>query len=261
MNTGREAERIFGLTSVSKAYGGRFALAPTTLEVMSGERVAVVGPSGSGKTTLLHLLAGVIRPDSGDIVLNGHMLSNLRPGEQLADLVGVIHQQFDLVPHLSVLHNVLAGRLGRWSLVRSVLSLVSPRDAEVAMVALARVGLSDKRYEKASRLSGGEQQRVAIARMLVQDPRVIVADEPVASLDPARANDVMGLLATIAAESGKTLIASVHSNALTRRYFGRVVGLRSGHVRFDVPVGGLTDHMLDELYEIRGLQRAGVGGD
>jgi phosphonate transport system ATP-binding protein len=261
MNPRSERERILGVWSASKAYGGRVALAPTTLEVASGERVAVVGPSGSGKTTLLHLMAGVIRPDSGDVALDGHMLSELRPGRQLAGLVGVIHQQFDLVPHLSVIHNVLAGRLGRWSLMRSVLSLVAPRDAGVAMAALVRVGLSDKLYEKASQLSGGEQQRVAIARMLVQDPRVIVADEPVASLDPARADDVMGLLATIAEESDKTLIASIHSIALTRRYFERVIGLRSGRVRFDLPVDEVTDEMLEGLYALRGLQGAGVSGD
>ena len=250
-------ERIFHVAGVSKTYGGQVALAPVSLDVLSGEALAVVGPSGSGKTTLLHLLAGVIQPDTGEIAMNGHILAELKPGRELASLVGVIHQQFDLVPHLSVVHNVLAGRLGRWSLLRSVLSLVSPRDAVVAVEALARVGLSDKLYERTSQLSGGEQQRVAIARMLVQDPRVIVADEPVASLDPARADDLMGLLSTVARESGKTLVASIHSVTLARKYFSRVVGLRAGVVQFDLPTGEVSAEVLEGLYDFQRLEGAG----
>ena len=245
--------RIFRLEGVTKSYSGRTALAPLSLSIGAGEAVAVLGPSGSGKTTLLHLLAGIIRPDSGSIVLNGHALSGLGPGRESAGLVGVIHQQYDLVPHLSVVHNVLAGRLGSWSLVRSLWSLLSPRDLEMAESALSRVGLVDRLYERTSRLSGGEQQRVAIARLLVQDPRVIVADEPVASLDPARARDLMALLAGVAAETGKTLVASLHSTQLAREYFSRTIGLRGGDLVFDLPVADMTQAMLDDLYYLGGV--------
>ena len=248
--------RVSRLSSVSKAYAGIVALDSLSLEISEGERVAIVGPSGAGKTTLLHLMGGVIQPDAGSIGLNGHTLSSLKPGRELAGLVGVIHQQLDLVPHLSVIHNVLAGRLGEWSLLRSLVSLVSPRDRELADAALERVGLGDKVYERTSRLSGGEQQRVAIARLLVQNPRVILADEPVSSLDPSRAHDLMGLLANIVLESGKTLVASVHSVDLARAYFSRVVGLRAGRVQFDLPIEQVGDGLLEDLYELRGPERA-----
>ena len=248
------ADYIIRAWDISKRYPGREALRPMSLEARDGEAIAVVGPSGSGKTTLLHLLAGVIRPDTGGIRLNGASLSELGAGRELSRLVGVIHQQYDLVPHLSVVHNVLAGRLGEWGLFKSLLSLVSPRERRLAEDALEKVGLADRLYERASRLSGGEQQRVAIARMLVQDPRVIVADEPVASLDPARSADLMALLTGIAAESGKTIIASIHSIELARKRFDRVIGLRNGAVAFDMPIRDVSDELLAGLYELDGLE-------
>ena len=255
--TGTATSPLYRLNGVGKTYSGLKALAPLGLSIDEGETVAVVGPSGAGKTTLLHLLAGVIQPDLGSIGLNGHTLSDLRPGRELSALVGVIHQQFDLVPHLSVLHNVLAGRLGRWGLLESVRSLLSPRDLDVAEQALERVGIADLMYARASRLSGGEQQRVAIARLLVQDPQVIVADEPIASLDPARARDLLGLLSAVTKESSKTLIASIHQVEMARQHFSRVIGLRSGELRFDLPVDRVTDTLLEDLYK---LQRPGGEG-
>ena len=248
------AEFIVRAWDISKRYPGREALRPMSLEAREGEAIAVVGPSGSGKTTLLHLLAGVIRPDTGGVRLNGASLSDMGAGRELSRLVGVIHQQYDLVPHLSVVHNVLAGRLGEWGLFKSLVSLVSPRERRLAEDALEKVGLGDRLYERASRLSGGEQQRVAIARMLVQDPQVIVADEPVASLDPARSADLMALLTDIASESGKTIIASIHSIELARERFDRVIGLRNGGVAFDMPIGDVSDELLAGLYELEGLE-------
>lgn len=241
---------IFRLRQVTRSYGDTWELHPLTLTAHPGELVAVVGPSGSGKTTLLNLLAGITRPDRGEILLGGNDLSEMRPGRELARWVGVVHQQYDLVPHLSVLHNVLAGRLGSWGLLRSLASLVRPVERGSATRALARVGLAEKRHERTSRLSGGEQQRVAIARLLVQDPEIIIADEPVSSLDPARARDLMGMLAGIATESGKTLFASVHSVDLVRDYFSRAIGLRQGRLAFDLSVAELTDDLLRELYDL-----------
>ena len=238
------------LDTVGKSYADTVALAPLSLEVGQGERVAVLGPSGSGKTTLLHLVAGVVRPDAGTVTLSGRDLAGVRPGRELAALVGVIHQQLDLVPHLPVLHNVLAGRLGEWGLWRSLLSLVAARDRGMAVAAVERVGIADKLHERTSRLSGGEQQRVALARLLVQRPGIVVADEPVASLDPTRADDIVRLLTGIVAESGNTLIASLHSVDLARRYFTRAVGLRDGRLRFDVAMDELEDGTLRELYDL-----------
>jgi phosphonate transport system ATP-binding protein len=254
-------QRIFRLDQVTKAYTGRLALSATSLNILVGERVAVVGPSGSGKTTLLHLLAGVIQPDSGAIELNGHKLAEMKPGRELSSLVGVIHQQYDLVPHLSVLHNVLAGRLGQWGIFRSLISLISPRDRRLAVNALEQVGLGDRIHERALRLSGGEQQRVAIARLLVQNPKVIIADEPVASLDPARAADLIRHLARIARESEKTFISSIHSIDPAREYFDRVIGLRNGELQFDLPVSSVSPELLTGLYELEGLESGTVAQD
>ena len=245
---------MFLLEDVAKSYPRAVALAPISLEIRSGERVAILGPSGSGKTTLLHIMGGVIQPDQGSILINDRPLSSLRPGSELASLVGIMHQQFDLVPHLSVVHNVMAGRLGQWGTLRSLFSLVSPRERHLAADALGKLGIADKLYERTSRLSGGEQQRVAMARLLVQAPKAILADEPVASLDPARAEALMRLLTDIAHDSGKTLVTTLHSTQLVRTYFSRAIGLRNGELRFDLPVDDVTDDMLDDLYNITGLR-------
>jgi phosphonate transport system ATP-binding protein len=239
---------------IVKRYGATVALAPLDLTIADGETVAVVGPSGSGKTTLLHVLAGLLAPDAGRVSVDGRDLSTLPPGRELARLVGVMHQQYDLVPHLAVVHNVLAGRLGEWSLIRSLVSLVFPRDAQSAHKALARVGIGDKLYERTGRLSGGEQQRVALARLLLQNPRAILADEPVSSVDPARAEDLVRLLVGIAAEGGHTLVASLHSVPLALQHFQRIIGLRGGRLVFDLPAAGVHPRQLDDLYALDGVR-------
>ena len=237
MAASNEQQRAIRLDQVSKSYPGRMALYATSFEINVGEAVAIVGPSGSGKTTLLHLMGGVIQPDSGDIFLNDHRLSEMKPGRELSSLVGVIHQQYDLVPHLSVMHNVLAGRLGQWGILQSLMSLVSPKNQTLAVGALEQVGLVDRIHERASRLSGGE---------------------PVASLDPARATDLIDLLAKIARESNKTFVASIHSTDLAHQYFNRVIGLRNGEKQFDLPVAFVSPELLGGLYELEGLERESV---
>jgi phosphonate transport system ATP-binding protein len=242
------------LEDAGKAYGAFQALQPLSLAAEQGEAIALLGPSGSGKTTLLSLIAGEQPATSGLIRLGDTDIRSLRPGRELAEQVGMIHQQFDLVPHLSALLNVLAGRLGHWNLVKTVVSLVWPLERESALAALERVGVRERAGLRAAKLSGGEQQRVAIARLLLQDPLVILADEPVSSLDPARADEVLELLVNAAQERRKTLIASVHSVDLARRYFDRLIGLRNGEVQFDLPNDAVTDAMLTDLYELGGLR-------
>lgn len=243
-------ELTYRVRDLSKAYSGTQALRNVTLSVHKGETVALVGPSGAGKTTLLRLLAGMLPPSSGSIDILGHPLSSLRPGQELTGLVGMMQQRLDLVPQLSVRNNVEAGLLGRWSLVRSLAGLVLPLEHAGARAAIERVGLGIKRHDRVERLSGGEQQRVALARVLVQDPAVILADEPVASLDPALAEDLLTLLTDIARESGRTVIASLHSPELARRHFARAVGLRDGAVAFDVSARDLTDDLLESVYRL-----------
>lgn len=244
---------MFELEGVCKSYPGALALAPLTLTVRQGERVALVGPSGSGKTTLLHLLAAVLLPDSGLLRIAGRRSETLRPGKDRSRLVGIIHQSFDLVESLPVVHNVLAGRLGEWGFFRSLLSLVVPQEVERARAALRRVGLEEKLFERTSHLSGGEHQRVALARLMVQRPRAILADEPVSSLDPARAEDLIAMLTGIAKEEGQTLVASLHSVPLALRYFSRVIALRQGRLQFDRPADQVTQEDLAELYELEGV--------
>jgi len=240
--------------SVTKSYGGSPVVGPVTLVVHPGETVALVGPSGAGKTTLLSVAAGTLVPTQGTIELHGRDVTRMRSGAERSQLVGIVAQQFDLVPNLSALHNVLAGRLGAWSLWRALISLLYPLDRQLALDTLDRVGVKDRARLRAGRLSGGEQQRVAIARVLIQDPAILLADEPVASLDPARAQEVLRLLVGLTRETGKTLVASIHAVELARAHFDRIVGLRNGMVLFDVPADEVDEDMLRELYDLRGLR-------
>jgi phosphonate transport system ATP-binding protein len=237
-------------TGVWLRYGDRAAVADVCLTIATGERVAIVGPSGAGKSSLLRLVCGAEPPSAGAIRLFDQDLARLRPGKGLARLVGLLHQQLDLVPQLTALHNALAGRLGEWSLARSALSLVYPQDASLGMAALRRVGMAGREHDRVARLSGGEQQRVAIARLLVQNPRILLADEPISNLDPARADDVLGLLAGLAREDGRTLVASMHSVDHALRWFDRVVALRDGRVVWDKPSAEVDSASLAQLYRL-----------
>mgnify|MGYP001201589100 FL=1 len=246
---------MINLDNVAKRYSGFEAISPVSIRIKKGERVAFLGPTGSGKTTLLLLISGQLPPTSGRVEIDGMALQSIQSGRTLSRLVGMIPQQFDLVRNLSVLHNVLAGRLGEWGFFRSLLSLMFPQERELATDALNRVGLSGWATARAGNLSGGEQQRVAIARLLVQDPAVILADEPIASLDPTRGEEILKLLVGIAGTK-KTLIASIHSVSLATLYFDRMIGVRNGTVHFDLPTGKVTNAMLEELYSLEGLRDA-----
>ena len=239
------------LKNISKSYQGKPALRQITFSFPSNTTTAVIGPSGSGKTTLLYLMAGLLQPDRGELSIDGYSLAKLTPGKQLSSLLGLVHQQYDLVPHLLVVHNVLAGRLGQWSLWRSLASLVWPQERHLAETALALMGIGDKINERTSHLSGGEQQRVAIARLMVQSPKVVLADEPVASLDPALSEEMLGLLTELTSQANRTLVVSLHSPYLIKKYCSRVLGLREGRLMFDIPSARLTEPVLDQLYNLK----------
>ncbi|MGY1839150.1 MULTISPECIES: phosphonate ABC transporter ATP-binding protein [unclassified Modestobacter] len=238
------------MDGVSVRYGGTTALTGVDLTVGAGERVALVGPSGAGKSTLLGLVNGSVLPTAGSLEVLGADPAALR-GPALRRLrarVGTVHQHLELVGQLRVVHNVNAGRLGDWSAARAAWSLVRPQGMPEVLAALAAVGLADRAYERTERLSGGQRQRVAVARLLVQGPELVLADEPASALDPVLADAVLGLLAGLATERGGALVASLHDPALALRHCTRVVGLVDGWVVLDAPAERLTVGDLAEFY-------------
>ena len=247
-----ESNAVFSLRGVGKAYGSFQALSDINLEIQAGEQVALVGPSGAGKSTLIGLLNGTLTPSAGELRVLGHDLSRLRPRARRAvqRRIGTIYQQFYLTNTLRVVHNVNAGHLGRWSLLKALFSLAWPLEVKTAARALEQVGIPEKLYERTGMLSGGQQQRVALARVLVQDPIVILADEPISSLDPERSREIMNLLRDLGRELGKTLVTSVHAFQFAQSHFDRVVGLREGRILFDSPAASVTPGMIEALYRI-----------
>lgn len=243
------------------SYGNRTALSEVSFVAEAGESVAIVGPSGAGKTTLLRILTGMLEPGAGEVVLCGQQPHLLKSPSDRARLVGMVQQRLDLVGQLSVRHNVDAGMLGRWNLIRSLAGLVFPLQHSPSEDAINLVGLEGRGAERVSRLSGGEQQRVALARLIVQDPRVISADEPVSSLDPALADDVLKLLRKITVDGGRILVASMHNPQLAKAHFDRVIGLKHGSLQFDAPSDEVTDEMLAELYERSADDPVGDGAE
>ena len=239
---------------LSKRFGRTQALAGVDLEVASGEMVALIGASGSGKSTLIRHIAGLERGDPGGgaiEVLGRRMQADGRLSGRVRELrreIGVVFQQFNLVARVPVLTNVLIGNLGRIPGWRGTLGLFTREEKRAARAALARVGIPEVAWQRASTLSGGQQQRAAIARTLVQRSKVLLADEPIASLDPSAARRVMDVLAAINREDGVTCVASLHQVEYARRYCPRTVALRAGRVVYDGPSAALTDAFLTELY-------------
>jgi phosphonate transport system ATP-binding protein len=236
------------LRGTAKRYGPLEALRAVSLVLRAGERVAVVGPSGAGKSTLLRLVNTSLAPSAGSVEVLGVDVCRLSPRSlrALRARIGTVYQQLHLVPQASVMQNVVAGRLGRMSVPRALLALLSRDEAERVRAVLAQVGIAEKLFERVDRLSGGEQQRVAIARALYQDPELLVADEPFASVDPARAEEIAALLARSSA--GRTLVVTTHRLEPLLPHIDRVVGLRAGAVTFDRPPAALTLDDLAGLY-------------
>jgi len=237
---------------VEMHYGSLAALEGVSFSIEAGERLALVGPSGAGKTTLLNLINGSYAPSRGVIRVLGADLAGLSPPalRRVQRKIGTIYQQFHLVDNLRVVHNINAGHLGRWPLTKALFSLIWPQETERAAKVLAQVGIPEKLYARTGQLSGGQQQRVAIARVLIQNPEIILADEPVASLDPARSREIIELLVSLSRAAGKTLIASLHTVELALECFERVIGLRSGKVVFDLPADGVTPAHIQKLYRL-----------
>lgn len=239
---------VLRLRAAALDYGTHRALHDIDLSIASGERVAVLGPSGSGKSTLLSILTGSLLPTGGAVEIFGADLAQAAPTRrrQLTARLGSLRQGLDLIDTVRVLHNVNAGRLGRWPVHRAMLALLTARADDEARRVLEQVGLPWATHARVAQLSGGERQRVAIARLLLQGAEVVVADEPVSSLDPTTARDVLDLVCASATTG--TVVVSLHQPQLARRSFTRALGLRDGRIIFDLPADEVSPLLLDSLY-------------
>ena len=232
---------------------GTVALRDVSFEVPAGEFLGIIGLSGSGKSTLLRCINRLLDPTEGRVSWNGIELTALDHGELRHSRreIGMIFQHFNLVKRSSVLNNVLSGRLGYTPPSWSLINRFSRADREKAMAVLERMGISEKIYNRADELSGGQQQRVGIARALMQDPKMILADEPVASLDPVLAHSILGALEKLNQEDNITVLCSLHFLDLVQRYATRVVGLREGRLVYSgtkADVGKLSDERFRDIY-------------
>ncbi len=242
---------MFSLRGVTKRFKtGEPALDGMDLEIRPGERVAFIGPSGAGKTTLFRVLNCTLKPTSGEYRIAGRDVGRLR-GRALRETrrkIGTVYQHHNLVGRLRVVHNVLAGRLGGWGVAHALRSLIYPTELKTAGDVLARVGIPEKLFSRTDEVSGGERQRVAIARVLVQDPAVILADEPVSSVDPALAEGIVKLLVRLSEEGNRTLAMNLHGVELALANFPRVIGIHQGRILFDRRPEDVSPDDLDRLY-------------
>lgn len=239
------------LRGVSLRYaGGGDVLSGIDVEIAQGEQVAIIGPSGAGKTSLLWLLATGLKPSSGVVTVLDEEPWQLGAGarRRLRSRIGLIHQSPPLPPRQRVVTAVLAGRLGRWSQLRGCVSLLHPADSEGAASALAQLDLADRLFARCNQLSGGQLQRVGIARVLYQAPELVLADEPVSAMDPVLAAHALRALRDDACRRGATLVASLHAVDLALAQFDRVIGLRDGHIVFDCSSADVSADDLKALY-------------
>ncbi len=254
---------ILQVKELHKSFGpSTHVLRGVNLKVEQGEFLGLIGLSGAGKSTLLRCINRLIEPTSGEILFPQTVFGRQADGpwkdvlrlsryelRLLRRKVGMIFQQFNIVKRLSVIENVLSGGLGYQPPLRSCLRFFSLEERRRALINLDRVGLLDHAYKRADELSGGEQQRVAIARTLMQNPAIILADEPVSNLDPRLSRLILDILKRICLEDGITALVSLHTLDLTREFADRVVGLRKGQIFFDGPTKELTDAVVEEVYQ------------
>jgi phosphonate transport system ATP-binding protein len=236
---------------VTVTLGDRPVLRDIQLQIATGERVALLGPSGTGKTTLIRLCAGLQWPTRGRVQVLGQTTGTLGGAAwcALRRRVGLLQQHDNLIPALRVAHNVLMGHLGRWTWWQALRSLLFPRQLDTARAALARVELQDRLWALPGELSGGEQQRVAIARLLLQAPDILLCDEPASALDVRLGREVLRLLQAVREERGATLLVAMHTLELLDAGFDRVIALRGGRIVWQGRPEQLTHAILRDVYE------------
>lgn len=243
----------FVLDGVGLTHANGFvALDGITLQADQGECIALIGPSGAGKTSLLSILGTALAPSGGQLRILNTAVDHPSTVKMLRARIGMVHQAPPLPARQRVITAVLAGKLGQWPLWKSLASLLYPLDIPGAQAALQRLDLSDKCFVRCDQLSGGQLQRVGIARTLYQQADLLLADEPVSALDPALALATIRLLVDDARERGATLVASLHAVDLALNHFSRIVGVKAGRIAFDLPSGQVSDALLHDLYASEG---------
>jgi phosphonate transport system ATP-binding protein len=229
---------------------GTQALSDVSVSIPKGDFIAVIGLSGAGKSTFLRCLNRLVDPSEGQIIVNGTDVANLRGGalQRYRRTVGFIFQQFNLVKRLSVMDNVLSGRLGYHPTWRGMLGLYTDQDKQIARAYIQNVGLLEKEHTRVDSLSGGQQQRVAIARAMTQEPQLILADEPMASLDPRLSDVILGILKDYNETKGVTVLVNIHVLELAKRYAKRVLAFNKGKLVFDGPIEKLDAALEEDIY-------------
>ncbi len=254
MNLTHERPDTFSLESAGRNYENISALNPTTLSIKGGERIAIVGPSGSGKTTLLNLFNSTVRASTGKITVLGNALEKTsgRNLKKIRSKIATIPQNLALAESLRVWQNIITGKIGERGFLGNLIDLISPSKNKILRIhsILERLGIEEKLFETTSNLSGGQKQRVALGRALYQNPQAILADEPVSSVDPARAENLVQLLNQISQEENITLVMSLHNLELAKAHFPRLIGLRNGKVEFDSAPEDLNENKFKELYTL-----------
>ncbi len=245
-------EALLSIKDLVKVYGRDIrALNGISLDFYPGEFIVVIGPSGAGKSTLIRCINRLVDPTEGAVVFDGQHMENIK-GRGLREKrskIGMIFQHYNLVSRTNVIKNVLHGQLSNTPLYKSLFGLYSQQDKQEAVELLKKVGLEDQIYKRADALSGGQMQRVGICRALLQRPKILLADEPIASLDPVSANIVMQQLHNISMEKQLTCVVNLHQVDYAKKYATRIVGVKKGQVVFDGPPSNLTEPIVRDIYE------------
>lgn len=241
---------LLDVRKLTKSYGETHALSDVSFQISKGEFVSVIGPSGSGKTTLIRCVNRLIEPSAGEIVFDGKEMTALRGPELRRERarIGMIFQHYNLVYRLTVIENVLHGRLGYKGAIKGVFSMYDEQEKRHALEILELLGLGELVYRRCDMLSGGQKQRVGIARALVQNPRIILCDEPISSLDPSSARIIMDYLLKIRTEMGITMVVNLHQIDVARKYSSRILGFNKGTLVFDGPSDQLSQQKIYEIY-------------
>ncbi|MED3645424.1 phosphonate ABC transporter ATP-binding protein [Halalkalibacterium halodurans] len=245
-------EMILRVEGLKKVYpDGTVGIKEINTSIRRGELISVIGPSGAGKSTFLRSINRLVEPTSGAIFVEGENICNAR-GKKLRQMrrkIGMVFQHYNLIKRSSVLQNVLHGRLGYMSTIKGGLGRFHESDTKRALSILKRVGLEEQAFKRADELSGGQQQRVGIARAIAQNPTLILADEPIASLDPTASENVLHYMKTICQEEGITTVVNLHQVEFAKKFADRMIGIKAGEIVFDGTPRELTDYTVDQLYQ------------